>query len=1176
MNFTDNKQLLSMYEAAIDGDEQYFDHWLTTMKKNGLSMTTIKSKIEKLDHEQYSILHYTIRYNHLNLSRKIIEEFHFDVNLVGRDGETPLHTVARYEILSRNSISNDHTKLITTSPSIEQNVIAYLVSCQADLSKTDYHGRTPLHHAAMRNNYNSAKQLIELGASINIFDGNNATPLHFASRFNSIDCVRLLIEHRAIIDQQDANGNTPLHCIALSQHILCNSSEELHFLQNTAAHFLLHRAEDYLQSYLEIENKERKTALSVACEYGNINLVRILLIYGASIRNYMPIHMAVRSGNVDIVQLLLQYQVPLTSTNIYAETPLHIACKFNRIDVLQILINYQNENFDLEVRDYQGYTPLLTASYFDHYDCIRMLLLNHANITAIDNHGKNILHICIERHCENALRHCLKWIQEDVRSCNMFIRGDRHGNTILHAAAKNGSFQTCDLLLDTLKQILLRTQQSHNNRNSFMNEYLSLILKKNIDKRTPVHETAKIGNIAMLQFFFCIIHDENQTDEYEQYKITLCEDYDDEFKTSLHLAAVEGHYKIVQLLIDQGANVWSCDMNNSTPLHEAAAHNRYRCVEILLAHHAPINQFDGKQNTPLHRASQYGHWKIVRLLLNYNADVRLTNSDGYNSLEVAILNNHQLTVHEFLNHETWTKSLRNAQLQTRLNSSSSKYENLSTPLRKLIRYMPNEADQVFTRSMIEIGGSEENSYKIIFNYEFLEDQFSIFKWKQDSPIHSIDAEQKKAKILNLLSVFKSRQQQEINMKQTSQLDSHVDTLRQNHPLYIIITYHQYDLLKHPLIDRLIERKWVQFSRTFFWILFLFYGFFLASFTSTILRVHHPQYYYSLFNASISTVSCETISLNLLRHESFILTKKNFYDTMIKWLLFSTILIHMIKNILLICIRFKMFFGLSNILELIALILSIIFSHDFYSWQMSIRFRCSFQWQCGAFGILIGWITLIIYVQFLSASGIYVVMLEVILRKFLRFIPILIIFILGFGLSFHMLLQNQNVYNHTFDALIRTILMLTGEFNYEEHLYRQENESNRYYYQIIFLLYLLFCILMTILMMNLLIANAVGEIPPLIERANVKSSIMRIKLIMDYEILLSTFEFFIPYLKKRVKLLIDKNQNEIIYPNKTHRYKHKYYHIKKFLSDRKKQSVLKANEEKIEQIIQENVSELYKK
>ncbi|CAF1052332.1 unnamed protein product [Rotaria sordida] len=1071
--------------------------------------------------------------------------------------------LARYEILDNNDTMNVHNKSITMLPSIEQNIITYLVSHRADLSKRDNHGRTPLHHAAMRNNYNNAKQLIQLGASIDILDGNNATPLHFACRFNAIDCVRLFIEYHAIIDQQDINGNTPLHCIALSQQIILNHIEENSILQNTITHFLLHKAKNYLKFYLEIENKDKKTALSIACEYGNINLVRILLLYGANIHNYMPIHMAIKSGNIDIIQLLFEYQIQLKLTNIYGETPLHIACKYNRIDVLQILINYQYEKLDLEVRDYQGYTPLLTASYFNHHDCIRILLINNANITVIDNY----VHICIERHCQNALESCLKWIKQDIRCYNMFIKGDRHGNTILHAVAKNGSFQICEMLMDTLKHILLQTQLSSDNRNIFIKEYLSLILKKNINKRTPIHEAAKIGNFSILDFFFRIINNENITNEYEQYKIALCEDFDDELKTSLHLAAAEGHYEIVQLLIDQGANVWSCDMNDSTPLHEAAEHNCYRCVEILLHYQAPINQFDGKHNTPLHRASQYGHWKIVRLLLNYNANVHLTNCDGYNSLEVAILNNHQLTVYEFLNHKTWTKSLRNAQIQmiSNNNNNNSIYENLSTPLRKLIRYMPNAADEVFTRSMLEIGSSEDYSYKIIFNYEFLEDQLSIFKWKQDTQTQSIDLQPIKSTKWNLLSFFKFRQQQnEMNIKDISRLNSHVYTLRQNHPLYMIITYHQYDLLKHPLIDRLIKRKWVQFSRTFFWILFLFYGFFLTSFTSTILRVRHPQYYYSLFNASISTVSCETISLNLLRHESFILTKKNFYDTMIKWLLFSTILIHIIKNLLLICIRFKMFFGLSNILELIALILSVIFSHDFYSWQMSIRFRCSFQWQCGAFGILIGWITLIIYVQFLSASGIYVVMLEVILRKFLRFIPILIIFILGFGLSFHMLLQNQNVYHHTFDAIIRTILMLTGEFNYEEHLYRQENENTHYYYQIIFLLYILFCILITILIMNLLIANAVGEIPPLIERANVKYSIMRIKLIMDYEIFLSTFDFIIPYLKKRVKYLIDNNQNEIIYPNKIHRYKHKYYHIKKFFTDRRiKKSLLKTNEENFE-------------
>jgi hypothetical protein len=69
-------------KAAINGNEEYFDNWLSLMRKIGLSMAIIKNKIEKLDHEQYSVLHYTIRYHHLNLSRKLIEEFHCGIQSI--------------------------------------------------------------------------------------------------------------------------------------------------------------------------------------------------------------------------------------------------------------------------------------------------------------------------------------------------------------------------------------------------------------------------------------------------------------------------------------------------------------------------------------------------------------------------------------------------------------------------------------------------------------------------------------------------------------------------------------------------------------------------------------------------------------------------------------------------------------------------------------------------------------------------------------------------------------------------------------------------------------------------------------------------------------------------------------------------------------------------------------
>lgn len=78
-----------------------------------------------------------------------------DVNLIGRDGETPLHTAARYQTSPINRV--DLTDLIQ-----------YLVTHQANLTKRDNQGRTALHYSAMRNHSHNAQQLIELGIPVDV------------------------------------------------------------------------------------------------------------------------------------------------------------------------------------------------------------------------------------------------------------------------------------------------------------------------------------------------------------------------------------------------------------------------------------------------------------------------------------------------------------------------------------------------------------------------------------------------------------------------------------------------------------------------------------------------------------------------------------------------------------------------------------------------------------------------------------------------------------------------------------------------------------------------------------------------------------------------------------------------------------------------------------------------
>ena len=96
------------------------------------------------------------------------------------------------------------------------------------------------------------------------------------------------------------------------------------------------------------------------------------------------------------------------------------------------------------------------------------------------------------------------------------------------------------------------------------------------------------------------------------------------------------------------------------------------------------------------------------------------------------------------------------------------------------------------------------------------------------------------------------------------------------------------------------------------------------------------------------------------------------------------------------------------------------------------------------------------------------MLQVISKKFLRFLPVLLVLICGFGFTYYALLQNQEVYSTPVLALIKTSLIMF-EMNFDDRIY-DEDEGGINYYPLTFVLFILTGYVMTVFVINLLIGK----------------------------------------------------------------------------------------------------------
>lgn len=131
-----------------------------------------------------------------------------------------------------------------------------------------------LDRAAQYGNITEVQALLDQGADINGADINGHDvcfrPLVTAARYQQADLMQFLLDRGADVNIQDFHGDTPLHMIAY--HCPLDKIELL-------CDILI----NHKKIHINKTNNVGQTALHIASMWGQVNLVRLLLDYGANV-----------------------------------------------------------------------------------------------------------------------------------------------------------------------------------------------------------------------------------------------------------------------------------------------------------------------------------------------------------------------------------------------------------------------------------------------------------------------------------------------------------------------------------------------------------------------------------------------------------------------------------------------------------------------------------------------------------------------------------------------------------------------------------------------------------------------------------------------------------------------------------------------------------------------------
>uniref|UniRef100_A0A8C7YW63 Transient receptor potential cation channel, subfamily A, member 1b n=1 Tax=Oryzias sinensis TaxID=183150 RepID=A0A8C7YW63_9TELE len=897
-----------------------------------------------------------------------------------------------------------------------------------------------------------------------------------------------------VLSEKDECGASPLHHAAAGGHVTL-----IQFIITNNLHF----------SFPELNSSD---------DQGNV-----------------PLHWAVERNKPESCRALLDLGADPNVLNTALLSPLHLAVSLRQNDLMKLLLSYNAT--DCNLQGDLGNTPLMMACSINNCEALTILLKHGAKLCQQNKLGHFPMHAAAFAGAKKAMEVILKAGEEHGHPAAVHINYlDKSNSSPLHLAVRGGNIDAIRLCIATGAKI----DQQQN------------------DRSTPLHLACTQGATEVVKLMLSTV---DQVEDFINLTDGACQ-------TPLHRATIFDHSELAEYLISLGADLNSCDCKGNTPLLLATSCGAWKCVALLLSKganvnlkdkcgcnflHLAIHQPKGLKNIPeevlqrnsvkallscednegctplhyacrlgihdsvknmlglsgqiglackskdkksaLHFAAQYGRINTCQRLLETITDSRLLNEGderGLTPLHLASKEGHTKVVQLLLrkgalfhsDYKGWSclhhaASEGYTQTMAILLSANLKLLDKTDEDGNTALHIAARAGHVAAVRLMLVKGAE-----------------LVLNKNHTSFLHEAVQNGRKDVVNAVVDSDRCDEALQLFTPGTSQRCPILDMIEFLPETYkAMVKYNRIELLNHPVCKKYLAMKWVAYGSKAHALNMFLYLLGLLPLTHLIVSLR----------PSMNTTDTDLINVcSVLQQTVF----KSFSMVMVLIMNIYSIgkeIVQLSQQ------RWNYFRDHSNHNDWASAVYSLLFIIP-----LMINAEGSLHWQAGALAVLHYWIGFLLYLQRFENVGIFVVMFGEIMRTLVRIVMLFFFLMLAFSLAFHALMLNQTVPL----SVIQTFVMMVGELNYQNNILDAFLKNELPFGILTYFIFVQFVMLMPILLVNLMIGLAVGDIAEVQRNASLKRIAMQIDLH-------TSLEDKLPYwFMKRV----DK-PSIIIYPNR---------------------------------------------